>query len=467
MRELLLIFIHASSAVILLYFLVLNSFYIFFIAVALGEFMRYRQLMTVLKTIEILPLSLVKPISIIAPAYNEQKSIIQSVSNLLSLDYPIYEVIVVNDGSTDETLNRLIEHFKLQKTHFVFRKLLETRPIRVIYTSPEYPKLIVVDKENGKKADALNAGLNISRFPLFCAVDSDSVLDRDALQKVVRPFLEDPARTIAAGGIIRLSNGCQVIRGEVQSMSVPGNILVRFQIIEYLRAFLGGRVGLSRINSLLIISGAFGIFRKDIVLAIGGYRKNTVGEDMDLVVRMRRYMHEQKKPFLVRFLPDPICWTEAPSNLRSLRNQRNRWHRGLIETLVASKDMLFKPRYGVTGMLALPFYLIFELAGPLIEIYGYLFFILGFIFKFINYFYAALFFLLAVVTGALISLASILLEEFSFRRYPRLKDVLKLLPSCFLENIVYHQYLSYVRTKAFIDYKKGKKEWGKIEKKGF
>lgn len=467
MRNLLIFLISSSSILILIYFLILNTFYIFFLVVAIGELLRYRRLLIILKTIEVLPVSLVKPVSIIAPAFNEQNSIVQSVSNLLSLDYPVYEVIVVNDGSSDETLSRLIEHFKLKQSSLVFRKSLETKPIRAIYTNPEYPRLIVIDKENGKKADALNAGLNISRYPLFCAVDSDSVLDRDALQKVVRPFLEDPEKTIAAGGIIRLSNGCVIEKGQLKRLSIPRNILVRFQIIEYLRAFLGGRVGLSRLNSLLIVSGAFGLFRKDIVMAIGGYRKNTVGEDMDLVVRMRQYLHENKKPFAVRFLPDPICWTEAPSNLRSLGSQRNRWHRGLIETLAASRKMLFNPRYGVTGLLALPFYFIFEMVGPLVELYGYLFFILASIFRVINYTYAALFFALAVVVGAMISLGSILLEEFSQRRYPRAKDILALLPYCFLENIIYRQYLSYVRVKAFIDYFKGKKEWGKIEKKGF
>lgn len=467
MRNLLIFLISSSSILILIYFLILNTFYIFFLVVAIGELLGYRRLLIILKTIEVLPVSLVKPVSIIAPAFNEQNSIVQSVSNLLSLDYPVYEVIVVNDGSSDETLSRLIEHFKLKQSSLVFRKSLETKPIRAIYTNPEYPRLIVIDKENGKKADALNAGLNISRYPLFCAVDSDSVLDRDALQKVVRPFLEDPEKTIAAGGIIRLSNGCVIEKGQLKRLSIPRNILVRFQIIEYLRAFLGGRVGLSRLNSLLIVSGAFGLFRKDIVMAIGGYRKNTVGEDMDLVVRMRQYLHENKKPFAVRFLPDPICWTEAPSNLRSLGSQRNRWHRGLIETLAASRKMLFNPRYGVTGLLALPFYFIFEMVGPLVELYGYLFFILASIFRVINYTYAALFFALAVVVGAMISLGSILLEEFSQRRYPRAKDILALLPYCFLENIIYRQYLSYVRVKAFIDYFKGKKEWGKIEKKGF
>jgi len=467
MQHLLIFLITGSSIIIFFYFLFLNAFYLFFLIVAISEMLRYRRILLILKTIETLPASLVKPVSIISPAFNEQNSIIQSVSNLLSLDYPAYEVIVVNDGSTDGTLSKLVEHFKLRPATIIFRKILETKPIRAIYINPEFPKLIVIDKENGKKADALNAGLNISRYPLFCAVDSDSVLDRDALQKVVRPFLEDPEKTIAAGGIIRLSNGCVIEKGQLKRLSVPKNLLVRFQVIEYLRAFLGGRIGLSRLNSLLIISGAFGLFRKDIVIAIGGYRKNTVGEDMDLVVRMRQYMHENKKPFAVRFLPDPICWTEAPSNLRSLGNQRNRWHRGLIETLTASSRMLFNPQYGVTGLVALPFYFLFEMLGPLVELYGYLFFIIGSIFKLINSTYAALFFILAVAIGAIISLGSILLEEFSQRRYPRAQDVIALLPICFLENIIYRQYLSYVRVKAFIHYLRGKKEWGKIEKKGF
>ncbi|MGC8891286.1 MAG: glycosyltransferase family 2 protein [Candidatus Saccharicenans sp.] len=456
-----------SSSLILFYFFLLNTFYLFFIVVAISELLRYRRLLLILKTFEPLPIYLIKPVSIIAPAFNEENSIVQSVSNLLSLDYPAYEVIVINDGSTDETLSRLINHFRLKKTSLIFRRVLDTKPIRGIYTNPEYPQLIVIDKENGQKADALNAGLNLSRYPLFCAVDSDSVLDRDALQKVVRPFLEDPEKTIAAGGIIRLSNGCQIINGQLKRMSIPKNLLIRFQIIEYLRAFLGGRVGLSRLNSLLIVSGAFGIFRKDIVMSIGGYRKNTVGEDLDLVVRMRKYRHEKREPFAIRFLPDPICWTEAPSNLRSLGRQRNRWHRGLLETLIKSQRMLFNPHYGITGLFALPFYFVFELAGPLVELYGYLFFILASIFRIINYTYASLFFALAVAVGTMISLGSILLEELSPRRYPGIKDILELLPSCLLENIIYRQCLSFIRVKAFIDYLKGKKEWGKMEKKGF
>lgn len=456
-----------ASLVILAYFLAINGFYVAFLALALTELLRYRRLQLVHETFEILPTKLVKPLSVIAPAYNEEKSIIQSVDNMLALDYPNYEVIVVNDGSTDGTLQKLIDRYGLRKSDVVFRRVLETRPVRGIYTSPEYPKLVVVDKENGKKSDALNAGLNISRYPLFCAVDCDSVLDRDALWKVVRPFLEEPGRTIAVGGIIRLSNGCVVERGQVKKFRVPRRSLVRIQVIEYLRAFLGGRVGLNKLNSLLIISGAFGIFRKDLVMACGGYRRGTVGEDMDLVVRLRKYMHEQGRPFAVRFLPDPICWTEAPEGLRPLARQRNRWHRGLIEAMSASRRMLFNPRYGVTGLVAMPFYLVFELAGPLVEFLGYVFFATAAAFGFAGYWYATLFFALAVAMGSMISLGSIILEEVSPRRYPKAPAVLALLPFCFLENIIYRQFLSVVRIKAFFDYLKGSQEWGKMEKKGF
>jgi cellulose synthase/poly-beta-1,6-N-acetylglucosamine synthase-like glycosyltransferase len=460
-------FVELASLAILGYFLLINSFYILFSALSVAELMRYRRLRLVQKTFEILPTKLVKPLSVIAPAFNEEKSIVQSVENMLALDYPHYEVIVVNDGSTDGTLRRLVERFGLRRSDVVFRRVLATRPVRGIYTSPDYPKLVVVDKENGKKADALNAGLNLSRYPLFCAVDCDSVLDRDALWKVVRPFLEEPGRTIAVGGIIRLSNGCVVERGQVTKLKVPRRPLARLQVIEYLRAFLGGRVGLSRLNSLLIISGAFGVFRKDLVMSCGGYRRGTVGEDMDLVVRLRRYMHEQRRSFAIRFLPNPICWTEAPETLGSLARQRNRWHRGLIETMASGKKLLFNARYGVTGLVAMPFYFIFELAGPLIELIGYVFFAAAIALRFVDYYYAALFFALAVAMGSMISLGAIILEELSPRRYPETPAVLTLLPYCFLENIIYRQFLSLVRIKAFFDYLKGSQEWGRMEKKGF
>ncbi len=452
---------------ILGYFFLINTLYALFMILSFFGIFHYRHISFFVRVKEIFHLPLIKPISIIVPTYNEEQTIIESVQSLLSLEYPLYEVIVVNDGSTDLTLEKLILTFHLKKTNFVFRKSLETKPIKAIYTSTLNHKLIVVDKIRGQKADALNAGLNIARYPLFCAIDSDSILEKDALLKIVRPFIEDPEKAVAAGGIIRLSNGCLIKRGQVVKVGMPRNILARFQIIEYLRAFLGGRIALSILQSILIISGAFGVFRKDTTLECGGYRTETIGEDMDLIIRMKKYLHQKKKPHRVYFIPDPICWTAAPETLKSLANQRKRWHIGLIESLTHNFKMLFNPRYGVTGLFAMPFYLIFEMLGPLIEFFGYIIFLIFIVLGRINYPYTVLFFLLAVIYGTLISLLSILLEEYSPHRFSRLSHILTLSLFAFLENILYRQFLTAVRFKAFFDFLLGKKEWGEIEKKGF
>jgi len=266
---------------------------------------------------------------------------------------------------------------------------------------------------------------------------------------------------------LKLSNGSEVRTGQVTKVRVPRNWLARFQILEYLRAFLGGRLGLSMLRSSLIVSGAFGLFRKDIALKCGGYRAETIGEDIDLVVRMRKYLHEQRISYRIAYIPDPICWTEAPETLKSLANQRIRWHQGLIETITYSKKMLFNPRYGITGLFAMPFYLIFEMVGPLIEATGYTLFAAMFFTGNINHPFALFFFLLAVVFGSLLSILSVLLGEHSSRQYPRMSYVFIITLFSFLENIFYRQFISVIRTKAFFDIFRGKQEWGAMKKKGF
>jgi len=452
---------------ILAYFLLLNTFYFIFNLLSLAGILRYRRMVTFVRFGEIFRMPIVKPVSVIVPAFNEGPGIVDSIRSLLSLRYPVFEVVVVNDGSTDSTLARLVEAFDLRPSKAVFRRTLSTLPIRGIYRSAVQPRLVVIDKVNGKKADAMNAGLNISRYPLFCAVDGDSILEKDALLKVVRPFLEDPERTIGAGGIIRLSNGCVVRDGQVASVGIPRNWIARFQILEYLRAFLGGRLGMSMMRSTLIISGAFGIFRKDIAMACGGYRAASITEDLDLVIRMQKHMHEQKKPYRIPYIPDPICWTEAPEDLRVLARQRSRWHRGLIQTLVRFRRMLFNPRYGMAGLFAMPFYAVFEMAGPYIECLGYVLFASHLVLGQVNYPFAVTFFFVAVFYGTFVSLLAILLEELSAHRYPKVKDILILTAAGILENLFYRQYLSVVRAWSLLDYLKGKNEWGAMDKRGF
>jgi cellulose synthase/poly-beta-1,6-N-acetylglucosamine synthase-like glycosyltransferase len=452
---------------ILAYFLLINTFYFLFNMLSLAGILRYRRMVTFVRFGEIFRMPIVKPVSVIATAFNEEAGIIESIRSLLSLRYPVFEVIVVNDGSTDATLARLIEAFDLRPSNSVFRKSVQTRPIRAIYRSAVQPKLIVVDKVNGKKADAMNAGLNVSRYPLFCATDADSILEKDVLLKVVRPFLENPDRTIAVGAIIRLSNGCVVRDGQVTEVGIPRNWIARFQILEYLRSFLGARLGMAMMRSTLIVSGAFGLFRKDVALACGGYRAASITEDLDLIVRMQKHMHELKKPYRIQFIPDPICWTQAPESLGDLSRQRNRWHRGLIQTLVCYRRMLFNPRYGVAGMFAMPFYALFEMAGPFIECLGYALFLSHLVLGQLNYPFAVVFFFVAVFYGTFVSLLSILLEELSSHRYPRPRDILILTVAGIAENLFYRQYLAVVRARAYFDYLRRNNEWGAMDKRGF
>jgi cellulose synthase/poly-beta-1,6-N-acetylglucosamine synthase-like glycosyltransferase len=467
MPDLLRIFDTGIERLILTYFFLINTFYFLFNLLSLIGILRYRRMLTFVRFGEIFRMPIVRPITVIVPAFNEEAGIIESVRSLLALRYPVFEIVVVNDGSTDATLARLVEAFDLKPARTVFRRSLPTKPLRGIFRSAVHPRLTVVDKANGKKADAMNAGLNVSRYPLFCAVDADSVLEKDALLKVVRPFLEDPERTIGAGGVIRLSNGCDIRDGQIVGVGIPRNWIARFQILEYLRAFLGGRLGMAMMRSTLIVSGAFGLFRKDIALACGGYREASITEDMDLVIRMQKHMHDMRKPYRIQFIPDPICWTEAPEDLRVLARQRSRWHRGLMQTLVNFRGMIFNPRYGIAGLFAMPFYALFEMAGPFIECLGYAVFLGHIVLGQVNYPFAVTFFFVAVFYGTFVSLLAIFLEELSSRRYPRPRDILILTAAGVVENLFYRQYLAVVRAWSVFDYLKGRNEWGAMEKKGF
>ncbi|MCX6139093.1 MAG: glycosyltransferase [Ignavibacteriales bacterium] len=408
------------------------------------------------------------PVSVLAPAYNESVNISESVHSLLKLNYSTMEVIVINDGSKDDTLNILIQHFHLRKTRRLYVAHLPTQPVRGIYTSQkaEYKNLVVVDKVNGGKADALNVGINVSRYPLFCAIDADSILEDDALLKATKPFMEDDT-TIAVGGIVRIANGCTVQRGRVTDVALSGKFLPVFQVVEYFRAFLTGRMAWSAANALLIISGAFGIFKKNVVLEVGGYKHDTVGEDMELVIRLHRLMRETKRPYRIIFVPDPVCWTEAPETLSMLRRQRNRWHRGLLDTLLIHRTILFNPKYGMVGLFAAPYFLFYELLGPVIEGMGYIVVIAMLLLGTLNTDILLLFFIVSVVYGMMFSVGAVILEEISFHRYPRTMDLVRLIGHAFIENFGYRQLTAFWRIQAIIDYARGVKHWGPMQRKGF
>src|SRR5574338_385405 len=318
-------------------------------------------------------------LSILAPAYNEGATIIENVKSLLNIYYNQFEVVVINDGSKDDSLQKLINAYELELTGISMPSHIPTKNVRGVYKSknPVYKKLIVVDKENGGKADALNVGVNIASNKYIVCIDVDCILEQDAMLKLAKPFLDSgDKRVIATGGVVRIANSCIVKDGKIAEVRLPKQFLPRMQTLEYIRAFLLGRMAWSRMNGLLLISGAFGAFDKEIVIKCGGYDHRTVGEDMELVVRMRRYMEENKLPYTVAYIPDPLCWTEAPATFRILGRQRNRWTRGTIETLKFHRKMFFNPRYRILGMLSYPYWFFFEFLAPLIEFTGFIAFLL-------------------------------------------------------------------------------------------
>jgi len=452
---------------VIYYFGLLNGVYLLLFLVSFVEVMRFVKRTFFSDYEQILKSEMTWPISIIVPAYNEARNIIDTVRSLLAVNYGQFEVVVVNDGSEDGTLERLIETFELKRTDRIYRRTLSTGPVRGIYASLDYPSLMVVDKEWGGKAEALNTGINVSRYPLFCSVDADSIIEENALLRVVKPFMEHPQEMVAAGGIVRIVNGCEVREGRVVRIGLPQKTLPIFQVVEYLRAFLGGRIGWSSLRSLLIISGAFGLYRKSEVIAVGGYDRWSETEDLELVLKLHEHQRTTRRKYRIVFVPDPVCWTEVPTTFRVLARQRNRWHRGLLESLWRHKRMLFNPEHGVIGMLALPYFLLFETLGPFIEIMGYIMIALSWFLGVLNVDFFVLFMILAIFFGVFLSVSAVLLEEISFRRYPGWEHLAKLVIAGVLENFGYRQILALFKVKAFWDFLLRRRSWGRMEREGF
>lgn len=442
---------------ILVYFLAINLTYTFFAAISLRYIVKFSFTGSTYTIRSLLTGVFYRPLSIIVPAYNEEDTILASVRSLLNLHFPEFEVIVVSDGSKDRTVAKLTEEFGLVEVDKPIRLQIAHQRIRRVFVSEHYPHLLVIDKDNGGKSDAINAGINASSFPLFCCLDADSLLENDAILRAIRPFVED-RQVIATGGIVRILNGCTVEHGKVTQIKTPKTGLETLQVIEYLRGFISGRTAWNIFGSLLIISGAFGIFRKDMVIAIGGYR-HTVGEDMDLVVRLHKHCRDRKIPYKIIFVPDPVCFTQAPNDLKSLLKQRNRWQRGLIDSLRHSKEMFFNPRYGTVGLLSFPYFLIVEAIGPMIEFLGYGGFLVFWALGMVSRDFALLFLTVAVLWGLWLNIAVLVLDNILFASHKSIKDTAKLCLYSLVEMLGYRQFICLQRFIAtFQIWNKG---WGK------
>jgi len=448
----------------LAYFFILNITYFLLTILAFFVINEYMKRTKILDYRDIFASGIYKPISIIMPAYNEEVTVVDSFDAILRLHYPEFEVLVVNDGSKDNTVEVMKERYNLVKIDLDKDYLREHPEIESIWIS-RVDKVTLVNKPNGGKASALNVGIHVSRYPLVCAIDCDSILDRDALLRIARPFFED-AHVVAAGGTVRVANNCRIEFGQVKKVRFPNNIWAGFQVVEYLRAFLMGRMGWEGLNSLFIISGAFGLFDKRVIKEVGGYNEHTVGEDMELIVRMHRYLTEKKRDYRITFVPDPICWTEAPTLYKSLRGQRNRWQRGVMETLWQHRKIMLNPRYGVHGLITFPYFVLFEMLGPVIEMAGYILALASWALGIVNFSFMVAFFGLAFLLSSLLSFSAIVLEEISFKKYASLGDIIKLGIFSILESFFYRPLTVIWRLQGIRDYFLQKKGWGEMKRKG-
>lgn len=449
------------------YFGLLNTVYTLLLAVSLVAIVRHIRRIKYSPARDFRVSPQTPPVSILMPVYNEEKIVIRSIRAALSLDYPLFEVILINDGSEDGTLQKVVDAFRLKKIDRVYRGFLKTEAVKTFYYNEKTPNLLVIDKKRGGKADALNCGINASRSPYFCTVDADSLLEKDALIRIMTPVLESSIPVVACGGVVRVLNGVHLEDDiTIKEIDLPDKALAVFQIVEYIRGFLFGRVGWDTLKSLLIISGTFSLFHKATVIEAGGFRVGNVSEDMELIVRLHRMKLKQKKPYRIRFISDPICWTEVPEQVGMLARQRRRWHVGLIQSIFQNRVMLFNPRYGRIGMLVMPFYVLFEIIGPFIETMGYVVVALSYAVGILSVKFLVLFITLAIFYGIFLSTAGIFLEELTYRRYPAWRHMFRLMLYGVLENFGYRQMNSFWRLQAMIRYLTGRIGWEHVHHRG-
>jgi cellulose synthase/poly-beta-1,6-N-acetylglucosamine synthase-like glycosyltransferase len=459
------LFLSAFEVFAIVYFTALTVLYAAFSFVGLRAVILESRETSDTELRDLLERDVFKPVSILVPAYNEEASIVASVRSFVRLHYPKFEVIVISDGSTDATLQRLIEAFALVEEPRIWARTLPTAPVHRVLRSLRHPGLVVVEKENGGKSDALNAGINIARYPLIAPVDSDSMLDAQAILRASRNFVKDDS-VIAVGGTVRPLNGATLRGGRPAELRMPATWIERLQIVEYARAFFLGRAGWTRLGALLIVSGAFGLFRRDAVLRVGGFWTGTVGEDMELVMRLHKEHARQGLPHRIVFSPDPICWTEVPSDLGTLRRQRNRWHRGLWTNLWRHRDMALNPRFGRLGLLAVPYFWLFEGLGPVVEVLGFGCLVLSLLLGIVDPTIFWLFLSLSVLHGMVLSQVAAGVEAMLLHRYPSMRDRLILFAAALVEFLGFHQLLAVERFLATFQGARKRGQWGAMRRTG-
>jgi cellulose synthase/poly-beta-1,6-N-acetylglucosamine synthase-like glycosyltransferase len=454
------------STVILIYFVLTNGMYTVLMAISLYAVTLHGRHSASRRHTFIADSPATPPVALVVPAHNEEHAIVDTVLSLLALDYPEKEIIVVDDGSTDDTVLKLIERFELEAMDLVYREVAPAKRPFAFYHNPAMPELLVLSKPNGGKPDAINAGINMARSPYFCTVDADSIIMRDALLRLMAPVVQSEVPTVVSGGVVRIANGCRFEEGRVVDLDLPATWLERCQVVEYTRTFLFGRPGWNLLNATFICSGAFCLFHRDTVMEVGGFSTDTVTEDIDIIATLHRHLRRHRRKYRMVFTADPVCWTEAPHTLAMLGRQRRRWQLGLTQTVMKHNDMIFNPRYGALGMISMPFHAYMEALGCVVEAAGTIFVPFSFLIGAMPFSLFLLIMLLAVGYGTLLSMGSVLLAETNLHRYPRIRHVMTLMGYSVIEGLGYRQIMAFFRAQGVLQYFWGSRKWEVVVHKG-
>ena len=455
--------IHILLWVILAYYIVLQSIYLLLVLIGATQVRRYHRGITFAEFRRIGESPLSMPVSIIIPCYNEAEIIVGTIRNALRLNYPQYEVIVVSDGSTDATIGLLSESFKMRKIDRFGRRHIPTKEVLGVYESQEYPNLVVVEKVNGRRADAINAAVSLSRYPLLCIIDADCVLDADALLHMARPFLRDTG-VAAVAGVVRPSNGLSIVDGQILSSGLPNTLLGMNQEVEYARSFQWARIGLSRLKSMLCISGALLLIKKSLFEEVGGSWPGAMTDDIEFTMRLNRHIHDRRRKDHQRliFAPDAVCFTEIPEKFRQYASQRNRWQRGTMQAIFRNRGMIFNPRYGMTGLLGMPFFLIFEAMAAVVELSAWILMVVCLVLGIATGSEILIMLFLAYILGAFLSLSSVLLTESTRLRTASWRDFWRLILAILIDNLGFHQFHLLIRVVGTFQYFLGRRDLGAV-----
>jgi cellulose synthase/poly-beta-1,6-N-acetylglucosamine synthase-like glycosyltransferase len=454
------------STIILVYFVVTNAMYTVLMGISLYAVTLHARYSASWRRASLADSPATPPVALIVPAFNEERAIVDTVLSLLNLEYPEKEIVVVDDGSTDDTARRLIERFDLEAMDLMYREVVPAKRPMAFYYNPKLPGLLLVSKPNGGKPDAINVGINMARSPYFCTVDADSIIEHDALLRLMTPVVRSTVQTVVSGGVVRIANGCRLEGGRVMALDLPRTWLERCQVVEYTRTFLFGRPGWNLLNATFICSGAFCMFHRETVMLAGGFSTDTVTEDIDVIASLHRFLRQKGWQYRMVFTSDPVCWTEAPHTITMLARQRRRWQLGLTQTVMKHNDMIFNPRYGALGMISMPFHAYIEAIGCVVEAAGTLFVPFAFLIGAMPFELFVVIMFLAVGYGTLLSMGSVLLAEINLHRYPRVRQVLTLMAYSVIECLGYRQMTAFFRAQGVLQYFTGTKRWEVVVHKG-